>query len=258
MALLFSSKSCFIYRRATRHKCAVEPDKPARKTLKYRGLSSVPKKVPEEDDRGRLSRSRRQGLAVCAFGFSSRCHSRTTAKASANRTGIQVIRWLLDEHISPALVGPLGEQDICAQAVAHDGLSGRPDHEIWSYPFENHSGVVTTNAGDFIKLLDAEVHLGLIVLRESGPSRVEQWERLLPLVKHLKASIDENLLLNKLVEITAPGHWENPRDSKALDIPTPSAQIVVSKIWKTRRLRNCLKRMERPMRIELTPEPWQG
>jgi len=34
----------------------------------------------------------------------------------------------------------------------------------------------------------------------------EQWERLLPLAKHLKASSDENLVLNKLIEITAPGH----------------------------------------------------
>jgi len=94
----------------------------------------------------------------------------------------------------------------CAEAVAHVGLSGRPDHEIWSYAFENDSSVVTTNARDFIKLLGVEVHPGLIVLRESGLSREEQWERLLPLVKHLKASNDENLLLSKLVEFTAPGH----------------------------------------------------
>ena len=28
--------------------------------------------------------------------------------------------------------------------------------------------------------------------------------------------------------------------------------------WKMKQRRNFLKRMERPMRIELTPEPWQG
>ena len=60
-----------------------------------------------------------------------------------------MIRWLLDEHISPSLVGKLGEEDVCAQAVAHVGLSGRPDHEIWKYAFENDFCVVTTNARDF-------------------------------------------------------------------------------------------------------------
>ena len=61
--------------------------------------------------------------------------------------------------------------------------------------------------GIFIKLLDVEVHPGLVVLRESGLSRKEQWDHLLPLVKHLKAHGDDNALLNKLVEITAAGHW---------------------------------------------------
>ena len=37
--------------------------------------------------------------------------------------------------------------------------------------------VVTTNARDFIELLDVDVHPGLIVLRESGLSREEQWDR---------------------------------------------------------------------------------
>jgi len=47
-------------------------------------------------------------------------------EAIANRTGAQdsqVIRLLLDEHISPALVARLGEKDVCAQAVPHIGLS---------------------------------------------------------------------------------------------------------------------------------------
>ena len=62
--------------------------------------------------------------------------------------------------------------------------------------------MVTTNARDFIDLLDVPVHPGLIVLRESGLSRQEQWERLIPVVEQVKKSGDEDLLLNKLIEIT--------------------------------------------------------
>lgn len=44
-----------------------------------------------------------------------------------------MIRLLLDENISPALIGKLGEQDVYAVAVPHVGLAGQPDHEIWNY-----------------------------------------------------------------------------------------------------------------------------
>jgi hypothetical protein len=46
--------------------------------------------------------------------------------------------------------------------------------------------VVTTNARDFIELLDAPGHPGLIVFRESGLSRQERRERLLSVVEHVK------------------------------------------------------------------------
>jgi len=44
-------------------------------------------------------------------------------------------RLLLDGHISPALVRKLGEKGLCAEAVAHVGLSGEPDEHIWNYAF---------------------------------------------------------------------------------------------------------------------------
>jgi hypothetical protein len=50
--------------------------------------------------------------------------------------------------------------------------------------------VVTTNAKDFIPLLDVEVHPGLIVLRESGLTRDEQWNRIKPIVQRVKDSED--------------------------------------------------------------------
>jgi predicted nuclease of predicted toxin-antitoxin system len=125
-----------------------------------------------------------------------------------------VTRLLLDENVSPALVHRLGEHDVFAQAVPHVGLSGRPDHEIWKYALDHDLSVVTTNARDFIKLLDVDVHPGLIVLRQSGLTREEQWAALLPVIEHMKASGDKNFLLNKLVEIISPGKWETSDISK--------------------------------------------
>ena len=125
------------------------------------------------------------------------------------------MRLLLDEHISPALVARLAEVGIYAQSVPHVGLAGRADHEIWQYALDHDFAVVTTNARDFIELLDVDVHPGLIVLRESGLSRNEQWDRLQPVIKHVRDSGDEDFLLNKLIEITGVAQFE------VRDIPEP-------------------------------------
>jgi predicted nuclease of predicted toxin-antitoxin system len=119
-----------------------------------------------------------------------------------------VIRLLLDEHISPALVRNLADMGVYAQSVPYVGLSGRLDHEIWKYALDHDFAVVTSNARDFIPLLDVEVHPGLIVLRESGLTRDEQWARIEPVVEHVKDSEDPNLLLNKLVEVSGIRHFE--------------------------------------------------
>jgi predicted nuclease of predicted toxin-antitoxin system len=119
-----------------------------------------------------------------------------------------VIRLLLDEHISPALVGRFADIGVYAQSVPHVGLRGRRDHEIWRYALDHDFAVVTTNARDFIGLLDVDVHPGLIVLRESGLSRAEQWERIRPVIEALKDSGDLDPLLNKLIEVIGVGQFE--------------------------------------------------
>jgi len=113
-----------------------------------------------------------------------------------------MIRLLLDENISPALVRLLADLGVYSQSVPHVGLAGRADHAIWRYALDHDFAVVTTNARDFIELLDAPDHPGLIVLRESGLSRQEQWERFIPVIEHVKKSGEEDFLLNKLIEIT--------------------------------------------------------
>src|SRR5260370_15349960 len=105
------------------------------------------------------------------------------------------MRLLLDEHISPSLVARLAEVGIYAQSVPHAGLPGRADHEIWQYALDHDFAVVTTNARDFIELLDVDVHPGLIVLRESGLCRNEQMGRLHPVIEAASESGDKDLLI---------------------------------------------------------------
>ena len=119
-----------------------------------------------------------------------------------------MIRLLLDENISPALVRLLAAIDVYSQSVPHVGLSGRADHAIWQYALDHDFAVVATNAQDFIALLNVPFHPGLIVLRESGLSRQEQWEWLRPVVEHVRKSGDEDFLLNKLIEITGVGQFK--------------------------------------------------
>ena len=119
-----------------------------------------------------------------------------------------MIRILLDEHVSPSLVSKLADKGVLAVAVAHVGLSGEPDAKIWNYAFENDFVVVTSNARDFIRLLNVEVHPGLIVLREGGLTRDEQWDRIRPVIEHVLESSDDNFLVNKLVEISDVDDWE--------------------------------------------------
>jgi len=83
---------------------------------------------------------------------------------------------------------------VYSQSVPHVTLAGRTDHAVWQYAVDHDLTVVTMNARDFISLLDAPIHTGLIVLRESRLNGLEQWERLIPVVDHVKESGDDDLL----------------------------------------------------------------
>ena len=118
---------------------------------------------------------------------------------------------LIDEHLSPRLVQWCAERcdpPLYAVSVAHCGLAGHADADVWAYAWEHDSVVVTTNARDFLPLLllDVELHPGLIVLRESGLSREEQWQRLSEALAHIRAQSDpDGFVVNRVVEILSPG-----------------------------------------------------
>ena len=44
-----------------------------------------------------------------------------------------MMRLLLDENISPALVRLLAQVDVYSQSVPHAALAGRADHVVWQY-----------------------------------------------------------------------------------------------------------------------------
>ena len=93
------------------------------------------------------------------------------------------------------------------QRCRTSGLSGASDRAVWRYAYENDMTFVTTNAKDFLALLNVEVHPGLIVLRESGLSRQEQWERIEPVLRYLLGRNDPNFMLNKVIEVEAPDRF---------------------------------------------------
>jgi predicted nuclease of predicted toxin-antitoxin system len=62
------------------------------------------------------------------------------------------LRLLLDENLSPRLVGRLAALDIYAAHVAHLGLSGYSDPALFRYAYENDLAVITIDAADFLSL----------------------------------------------------------------------------------------------------------
>jgi predicted nuclease of predicted toxin-antitoxin system len=115
---------------------------------------------------------------------------------------------LLDENLSPRLIPRLTALGIFAQHVAHVGLSGKLDSEIWLYAFEHDQIVVTINAKDFLNLAaGSHVHLGLIILRESGLRMEEQWTRLEPAIMIVREEINQGRnLINRVIEVFSPDH----------------------------------------------------
>jgi predicted nuclease of predicted toxin-antitoxin system len=118
------------------------------------------------------------------------------------------VRLLLDEHISPKIAGWTADLGIYAQSVPHIGLSGASDPSLWTYAFENDLTVVTTNARDFVELLNVELHPGLIVLREGGLSRQAQWDRLRPALEHLLSTGDPDYMINRVIEVWGVGQFD--------------------------------------------------
>jgi predicted nuclease of predicted toxin-antitoxin system len=118
------------------------------------------------------------------------------------------VRLLIDEQLSPKLAQWAAELGVYAVSVPHAGLAGKADAFLWRYALEHDLTVVTTNARDFIALLDTEIHPGLIVIREAGLTRAEQWDRLEAIVRHVLTAGDPNFMINRMIESWGIGRFE--------------------------------------------------
>ena len=125
------------------------------------------------------------------------------------------MKLLVDENLSPELVRRLAAKGVAAVHVAHIGMPGASDPEVWRYAFDHDQIVVTINAADFLHLAAAvELHPGLVVLRVTGGlSRDEQWAWVEPVVDWLIAS--GGTLVNKAVLVTGKGKFT------CVDLPEP-------------------------------------
>ena len=111
---------------------------------------------------------------------------------------------LLDENLSPRVAGWAQAAGWPARCVAHIGLQGASDEAVWEEAWRRDEVVVTINASDFLVLArGVEVHPGLIVLRQSGLSREEQWVHLAAGLRWLgEAGFDDRL--NRVLVVNDP------------------------------------------------------
>lgn len=97
----------------------------------------------------------------------------------------------------------LASKGVAAHHVAHVGLSGKTDPEVWNWAFTHDQIVATINAEDFLRLAaGVPLHLGLIVLRSRGLSREGQWQWLEPAIDFV---LSQREFVNKVMEVTAVG-----------------------------------------------------
>jgi len=117
------------------------------------------------------------------------------------------VNLLVDENLSPELVQRLAARGVAAVHVAHIGLPGASDPELWRYAFDHDQIVVTINAADFLYLAaKVELHPGLVVLRTvGGLTREEQWAWVEPVIDRLLTTGET--LVNKVVVVNAKGKF---------------------------------------------------
>jgi predicted nuclease of predicted toxin-antitoxin system len=122
---------------------------------------------------------------------------------------------LVDENLTPSMVPRLAAKGVVAVHVAHIGMPGATDPEVWKYAYEHDQIVVTMNVEDFLHLAGGvELHPGLVVLRATGGlTREEQCAWVEPVIDHLQTSGEE--LVNKAVLVTGIGKFT------IVDLPPP-------------------------------------
>ncbi len=110
-----------------------------------------------------------------------------------------LVKLLLDENISPAVVRALAADGVDAWHVRDRGLEGAADHELLDRAYAEDRILVTLNVGDFETLVrNRELHAGVVLIERAGLRRDEQ----IALMKKVAAAIAEHgALINEVLRV---------------------------------------------------------
>jgi predicted nuclease of predicted toxin-antitoxin system len=114
------------------------------------------------------------------------------------------LRFLIDECLSTSLLQRAYDAGHGAQHVTHLGKPGASDQELARYAAAQDLIIVTNNARDFRKLMEAaHVHPGLVIIVPNVPSKDQRelFEKALTSIKE-QALTD---LINQVVEVDFDG-----------------------------------------------------
>ncbi len=113
------------------------------------------------------------------------------------------MKFVIDENITPAVVGSLAGVGIDAWHVRDRGLEGTTDHELLDRAYDEDRILVTLNVGDFEKLVqERQLHAGVVLIERAGLRREEQIELILQIVAVIAARGD---LINKVLRVAEDG-----------------------------------------------------
>ena len=113
-----------------------------------------------------------------------------------------MIKFLIDECLTPDLVDVARARWIAAEHIARIGKSSSPDWRIVELALDGDYALVTNNARDFRRLYKGlEVHPGLLILIPQGRHQ-QQIALFRKVLDHFETHPD---IVNQLVEIDAAG-----------------------------------------------------
>jgi predicted nuclease of predicted toxin-antitoxin system len=128
------------------------------------------------------------------------------------------VRFLVDECLSPALVGEAQRSGHEAYHLAHLGRAGLVDREVVAFALARDMVLVTNNASDFRRLYATqELHPGLVILVPNA-DRETQLRLLRAALIRIRMMRDP---LNKALEVNVDGdsitvgEYELSRSGKA-------------------------------------------
>lgn len=116
-----------------------------------------------------------------------------------------MLKFLIDECLSPQLAGVAREQGCMAMHVNWYNRSGYPDHSHAAFALGEGSILVTNNGADYKPIYKAfDIHPGLVVILPVvlGPIQADLFELVVKRLLEYPDTINKLIEIDKLGEIT--------------------------------------------------------